>query len=381
MENCGKVKPSRDENCGNHGTVKPVQVMCGYRSKAGQSCKKMATTDKAYCPAHTCPRSKCGKVKSSKAQDCGTHTKASPRVSYMLSLMTGPNHWKKLTASDIKMGIKLGNGNFGEVYKGTIKATGQVVAIKTCKLTTEEAKKGFMEEADTLKLYDHPNIVQLVGTATATANLPAMIILELLSAELLDYLKEHRSEGVQVELFTQMCTDSAQGMAYLHEKLTVHRDLAARNCLISDKGVTKVSDFGLSRLTNDEEDIYTLNTTAKTLPIKWTAPEVLEYLQYGMPADVWSFGVLMWEIWSCGKFPYPGMNNRETRNQVVQLNYRMRPPRNTPAKIAAVMRSCWERQPQDRPKMKQLVGELTGTSGTARSGHQPNSRHKRGSAM
>jgi tyrosine-protein kinase Fes/Fps len=143
-------------------------------------------------------------------------------------------------------------------------------------------------------------------------------------------------------------------MNYLHSKHCIHRDLAARNCLVTKDGVVKISDFGMSRLTEGDDDIYTVNTSAKTIPIKWTAPEALEHMSYVLATDVWAFGILLWEIFSGGKMPYPGMNNSETKEAVIKKGYRMPPPHGCPEQVTQLMDECWQYREQDRPTMADI---------------------------
>ena len=122
-----------------------------------------------------------------------------------------------------------------------------------------------------------------------------------------------------------MAADAARGMQYLHSKRCIHRDLAARNCLVTEDGVIKISDFGMSRLVEADEDIYSVDTTLNTIPIKWTAPEALSDLIYTLQTDVWAYGVLTWEIFAMGRMPYAGMSNADTKRQVCREGYRMPP--------------------------------------------------------
>jgi len=251
---------------------------------------------------------------------------------------------------DVKIGKKLGNGNFGEVKLGTIVATGVSCAVKTCKDTVPDPGR-FLEEADTLKDYDHPNIVKLIGVVSTK---PIYIILELCKDELLAYIRKH-GNLLEVGTFVRMSSEAAEGMNYLHGKGCIHRDLAARNCLIGNDGAVKISDFGMSRMTEGDDEIYTVNTTAKQIPIKWTAPEALTHMTYVLATDVWAFGILLWEIFSCGKMPYPGMNNSETKEAVINQGYRMDAPAGTPDQVQQLMDECWQHNEQDRPTMADIV--------------------------
>jgi len=145
----------------------------------------------------------------------------------------------------------------------------------------------------------------------------------------------------------------------LESKNVIHRDLAARNCLISDNKIVKISDFGMSR----EEETYEVSTGMRQIPIKWTAPEALNYGKYTSLCDVWSFGILMWEVFSAGKTPYSGMTNQEARDKV-DNGYRMACPDGCPTAVYSLMRDCWEHQPEKRPHFKRIVIELRDAHGT-----------------
>lgn len=282
------------------------------------------------------------------------------------------NHKRKSMRQDrwefqhdmVEIKKKLGNGNFGEVCLGVLTANQRKVAVKTCKSTVPDPSR-FLEEAETLKEYDHPNIVQLIGVCSSD---PIMIILELCEGgELLDFLrKRHEAKRPLTNgRMCQMAFEAAQGMAYLHAppRFCIHRDLAARNCLITgsvggQKGVVKISDFGMSRLQETAEDVYSVNTTLRTIPIKWTAPEALLELKYTIATDVWAYGILIWEVFAGGRMPYSGMGNAETREQVCKQGYRMPPPPGCPDQIGILLEECWRQDAEDRPTMDMVLDHL-----------------------
>lgn len=139
-------------------------------------------------------------------------------------------------------------------------------------------------------------------------------------------------------------------MEYLESKKLVHRDLAARNILISEDLVAKVSDFGLAKAERKGLD-------ASRLPVKWTAPEALKHGKFSSKSDVWSFGVLLWEVFSYGRAPYPKMSLKEV-SEAVEKGYRMEPPEGCPGPIHALMGSCWEAEPARRPPFRKLAEKL-----------------------
>ncbi|CAB0038186.1 unnamed protein product [Trichogramma brassicae] len=248
----------------------------------------------------------------------------------------------ELNNDDVVLLDKIGKGNFGDVYRALLKNKTEV-AVKTCKMTLpDEQKRKFLQEGRILKQYDHPNIVKLIGICVQKQ--PIMIVMELVSGgSLLAYLRNNRATMTQLQLL-QMCRDAAAGMSYLESKCCIHRDLAARNCLISHESTVKISDFGMSR----EEQEYIVSDGMKQIPIKWTAPEALNFGKYTSLCDVWSYGILIWEIFSRGGYPYSGLSNSQAREKI-DTGYRMPPPDGTPDDIYKLMLQCWEYEPEKRP--------------------------------
>ncbi|XP_040842067.1 tyrosine-protein kinase Fer isoform X1 [Ochotona curzoniae] len=258
-----------------------------------------------------------------------------------------------LNHEDVILGELLGKGNFGEVYKGTLKDK-TPVAVKTCKEDLpQELKIKFLQEAKILKQYDHPNIVKLIGVCTQRQ--PVYIIMELVpGGDFLSFLRKKKDE-LKLKQLVKFSLDAASGMLYLESKNCIHRDLAARNCLVGENNILKISDFGMSR--QEDGGVYS-SSGLKQIPIKWTAPEALNYGRYSSESDVWSFGILLWETFSLGVCPYPGMTNQQAREQV-ERGYRMSAPQHCPEDIAKIMMKCWDYKPENRPKFSELQKELT----------------------
>ncbi|XP_010338285.1 tyrosine-protein kinase Fer isoform X1 [Saimiri boliviensis] len=257
-----------------------------------------------------------------------------------------------LNHEDVTLGELLGKGNFGEVYKGTLKDKTSV-AVKTCKEDLpQELKIKFLQEAKILKQYDHPNIVKLIGVCTQRQ--PVYIIMELVSGgDFLSFLRKKKDE-LKLKQLVKFSLDAASGMSYLESKNCIHRDLAARNCLVGENNILKISDFGMSR--QEDGGVYS-SSGLKQIPIKWTAPEALNYGRYSSESDVWSFGILLWETFSLGVCPYPGMTNQQAREQV-ERGYRMSAPQHCPEDISKIMMKCWDYKPENRPKFSELQKEL-----------------------
>ncbi|XP_028161885.1 tyrosine-protein kinase Fer isoform X6 [Ostrinia nubilalis] len=259
-----------------------------------------------------------------------------------------PRETWELNNDDVQLCDKIGRGNFGDVYKARLKTTGQEVAVKTCRVALpEEQKRTFLQEGRILKQYQHPNIVRLIGIAVQKP--PIMIVMELVSGgSLLTFLRT-RSSSLGSRALLAMCRDAAAGMRYLESKNCIHRDLAARNCLVGDDNIVKISDFGMSR----EEEEYIVSGGMKQIPIKWTAPEALNFGKYTSLCDVWSYGVLMWEIFSKGDTPYAGMSNSRAREKI-DAGYRMPAPEGCAEDVYALMLRCWEYEADKRPHFHQI---------------------------
>ncbi|XP_075885128.1 tyrosine-protein kinase Fer [Nelusetta ayraudi] len=258
-----------------------------------------------------------------------------------------------LNHEDVALGELLGKGNFGEVFKGTLQRDKMAVAVKTCKEDLPpELKIRFLSEARILKQYDHPNIVKLIGVCTQRQ--PIYIVMELVpGGDFLSFLRKKKDE-LKTKQLVRFSVDAAAGMAYLESKNCIHRDLAARNCLVGDNSVLKISDFGMSR--QEDDGIYS-SSGLKQIPIKWTAPEALNYGRYSSESDVWSYGILLWETFSLGVCPYPGMTNQQAREQV-EKGYRMACPQRCPEDVYKVMQRCWQYNPEERPKFSELQRDL-----------------------
>ncbi|XP_068624353.1 tyrosine-protein kinase Fer isoform X2 [Battus philenor] len=259
-----------------------------------------------------------------------------------------PRETWELNNDHVQLLDKIGRGNFGDVYKARLKTTGQEVAVKTCRVALpEEQKRTFLQEGRILKQYQHPNIVRLIGIAVQKQ--PIMIVMELVpGGSLLTFLRT-RASALGARSLLAMCRDAAAGMRYLESKNCIHRDLAARNCLVADDHTVKISDFGMSR----EEEEYIVSGGMKQIPIKWTAPEALNFGKYTSLCDVWSYGVLMWEIFSKGDTPYAGMSNSRAREKI-DAGYRMPAPEGCSEDVYALMLRCWEYEAEKRPHFHQV---------------------------
>uniref|UniRef100_A0A671UUU0 Tyrosine-protein kinase n=1 Tax=Sparus aurata TaxID=8175 RepID=A0A671UUU0_SPAAU len=260
-----------------------------------------------------------------------------------------------LEHDDVILGHLIGRGNFGEVYSGHLRSDNTPVAVKSCKENlAPEHKSKFLMEARILKQYDHPNVVRLIGVCTQKQ--PIYIIMELIrGGDFLTYLR-NESHSLTPKMLVKMTENVASGMEYLESKKCIHRDLAARNCLVAEHNVVKISDFGMSR--QQDDGVYSTEGGLRQIPVKWTAPEALNYGRYTTQSDVWSFGVLLWETFSMGMTPYTSMTNQQTRDEV-ERGYRMPAPHSCPVEISRIMNNCWQYDPKNRPSFKKLRTELS----------------------
>uniref|UniRef100_A0A8C4W9N2 Tyrosine-protein kinase n=1 Tax=Gopherus evgoodei TaxID=1825980 RepID=A0A8C4W9N2_9SAUR len=259
-----------------------------------------------------------------------------------------------LNHEDVLLGERIGRGNFGEVFSGRLLADNTPVAVKSCRETLPpELKAKFLQEARILKQYSHPNIVKLIGICTQKQ--PIYIVMELVQGG--DFLTFLRSEGQQLKVkeLLKMTANAAAGMEYLESKHCIHRDLAARNCLVTEKNSLKISDFGMSR--EEEDGIYASTGGMKQIPVKWTAPEALNYGRYSSESDVWSFGILLWEAFSLGAIPYSNLSNTQTR-EAIEQGRRLDPPEQCPEDVYRLMQRCWEYDPRKRPSFSTIHQEL-----------------------
>ncbi|NXQ30557.1 EPHA8 protein, partial [Alaudala cheleensis] len=219
---------------------------------------------------------------------------------------------REIEASRIKIEKVIGSGESGEVCYGRLKLPGKreiPVAIKALKSGyTEKQRRDFLSEASIMAQFDHPNVIHLEGVVTRSKLV--MIVTEYMENGSLDtFLRKHDGQFTIIQL-VGMLRGIGAGMRYLSDLGYVHRDLAARNILINSNLVCKVSDFGLSRILEDDPDAaYT--TTGGKIPIRWTAPEAIAYRKFSSASDVWSYGIVMWEVLAYGERPYWNMTNRD----------------------------------------------------------------------
>ncbi|KAH8421056.1 hypothetical protein KR222_006577 [Zaprionus bogoriensis] len=279
------------------------------------------------------------------------------------------NSLPQVARESLQLVNALGKGAFGEVYLALYRhrdgdAVEMPVAVKTLREDPKrEKEEDFLKEAAIMAKFNHPNMVHLIGVCFDRQ--PYYIVLELLAGgDLQKFLRENRNTPERPSLLTMkdllFCAlDVAKGCRYMESKRFIHRDIAARNCLLSSKGpgrVVKIADFGMSR------DIYRSDYYRKggkaMLPIKWMPPEAFLDGIFTSKTDVWSFGILLWEVFSLGRSPYPGQHNTQVMELVVRGG-RLGSPTECPVSIYKIMADCWNPTPEDRPTFTSLLEHLT----------------------
>uniref|UniRef100_A0AAR2KWY5 Tyrosine-protein kinase n=1 Tax=Pygocentrus nattereri TaxID=42514 RepID=A0AAR2KWY5_PYGNA len=256
----------------------------------------------------------------------------------------------EINPSELTFLNELGSGQFGVVKMGKWRALCRV-AIK---IINEGAmsEEDFIEEAKIMTRLCHPKLVQLYGVCTVQR--PICIVTELMEKGSLHHVLQHSTSTLHSVRLLTMCQDVCEGMEYLEKNNFIHRDLAARNCLVNERNIVKVCDFGMTRYVLD--DNYTSSMGSK-FPVRWSPPEVLHYQKYSSKSDVWSFGVLMWEVFSEGRIPFGSKSNVDVVEEVTQGG-RLYKPQKCPTNIYNIMFQCWHERPQGRPSFSQLLQRI-----------------------
>ncbi|XP_076239601.1 protein tyrosine kinase 2 Fak isoform X2 [Calliopsis andreniformis] len=257
----------------------------------------------------------------------------------------------EIVRNQVELGEIIGEGQFGNVHKGSYKGRDNqtiAVAVKTCKVDADLAtSEKFLEEAYIMQQFEHPHIIKLIGVCSEA---PIWLVMELARlGEMRAYLQsnKHRLDLATLLLYTfQLST----ALSYLESKKFVHRDIAARNVLVSAHNCVKLADFGLSRWVEDQS-YYTASKCK--LPIKWMAPESINFRRFTTSSDVWMFGVCMWEILMLGVKPFQGVKNNEVIRKL-ENGERLALPNHCPPRLYSLMSQCWSYEPSKRPTFKEI---------------------------
>lgn len=237
--------------------------------------------------------------------------------------------------------------HFCELWEGLWNSTTSI-AVKVLKPGTMSPLE-FLQEAELLKKLQHPNLILLY--AVCSREEPIYIVTELIKHSLLGYLREE-GRSLKIPQLIDMSAQVAAGMACLEKQNGIHRDLAARNIMVGvgEQLICKVANFSPAHVVNDKD-------CEGEKFLKWTAPEAALYNRFTIKSDVWSFGIVLWEIITYGRTPYPSMNSRQAR-EATKRGYRMRCPSHCPNKLYSIMLNCWHKQPESRPTFETLNWQL-----------------------
>nr|4HVS_A Chain A, Mast/stem cell growth factor receptor Kit [Homo sapiens]7KHG_A Chain A, Mast/stem cell growth factor receptor Kit [Homo sapiens] len=288
------------------------------------------------------------------------------------------DHKWEFPRNRLSFGKTLGAGAFGKVVEATAQGliksdAAMTVAVKMLKPSAHSTEReALMSELKVLSyLGNHENIVNLLGACTHGG--PTLVITEYCCyGDLLNFLRRKRDSfhssdtspasmeddenALDLEDLLSFSYQVAKGMAFLASKNCIHRDLAARNILLTHGRITKICDFGLARdIKNDSNYVDKGNAR---LPVKWMAPESIFNSVYTFESDVWSYGIFLWELFSLGSSPYPGMPVDSKFYKMIKEGFRMSSPEHAPAEMYDIMKTCWDADPDKRPTFKQIVQDI-----------------------
>ncbi|KAK2579468.1 hypothetical protein KPH14_010782 [Odynerus spinipes] len=269
-----------------------------------------------------------------------------------------PDEWE-VPRKKIQLLRELGNGSFGMVYEGlakdVVKGKPEVpCAVKTVnENATDRERIEFLNEASVMKAFNTHHVVRLLGVVSQGQ--PTLVVMELMvNGDLKTYLRSHRPDVCEnfsrqpptLKRILQMAIEIADGMAYLAAKKFVHRDLAARNCMVAEDLTVKIGDFGMTR--DIYETDYYRKGTKGLLPVRWMAPESLKDGVFTSFSDVWSYGVVLWEMVTLASQPYQGLSNDQVLRYVIEGGV-MERPENCPDSLYNLMRRTWCHKSTRRP--------------------------------
>lgn len=259
------------------------------------------------------------------------------------------NYSQSIDFSEIKLGRMIGEGAFGKVHEG--KWRGKAVAVKLliCQDLRSDILHEFQSEVEIMSVLRHPNICRLLGACMEPPH--RALVVELLQRGSLWGVLRMNRKSIDQEMRSRFIYDTAKGMSYLHhfERPILHRDLKSPNLLVDKNFTIKLSDFGLARV---KAHVQTMTGNCGT--VQWMAPEVLGNQKYTEKADVFSFGIVIWEIVT-GECPYDGMSQIQAALGVLNRNLRPNIPRDCPPFFSRLMKACWNRQPELRPSFPHIV--------------------------
>ncbi len=278
--------------------------------------------------------------------------------------------------SKLELLEELGQGHFGVVYKGKAPdihrdgyVPGEFVAIKTLKSESfhSDVLEEFLKEVCASVEFHHVNVIRLLGVCT---KLPQKcMIFEYMDLGALNELlrlsdpaipsspdAKHANAPITPDLLLDCVLQVARGLNYLASLNFVHRDVATRNCLVNQDLLIKIADFGMSRAV-DASNYYQIGSGNSFLPVRWMPPEAILHGKFTAKSDVWSFGILMWEVYTFGHQPYAGISNYEVVDEIKNHHVLERPAL-CPLSVYAIMTSCWMHASSKRPTMGEILEHL-----------------------
>ncbi|TYH78664.1 hypothetical protein ES332_D03G004900v1 [Gossypium tomentosum] len=258
----------------------------------------------------------------------------------------GTDVWE-IDSRQLKIEHKIASGSYGDLYRGTYYS--QEVAIKVLKpeRVTGELLREFSQEVFIMRKIRHKNVVQFIGACTRAPN-PCIVTEFMARGSLYDYL--HQQRGVfKLPSLLKVALDVSEGINYLHQNNIIHRDLKTANLLMDENQVVKVADFGVARVQAQSGVM-----TAETGTYRWMAPEVIEHKPYDHKADVFSFGIALWELLT-GEIPYSLLTPLQAAVGVVQKSLRPTIPKNTHPRLGELLERCWQQDPTQRPNFSEII--------------------------
>ncbi|XKL61133.1 hypothetical protein PGB90_008190 [Kerria lacca] len=265
----------------------------------------------------------------------------------------------------------IGEGFFGKVFKGQFHSFDndvekvETVAVKMLKQTNLKAQEDFMWEVEIMSSFNHPNILSFIGLCPSEILNPSWMVFEYMPfGDLASVLRNNgHNFWTSIPSLPKLTSESllfialqiSDGMVYLAKQRFVHRDLACRNCLVGSDLIVKIADFGMSR------DVYTCDYYkiggTKMLPVRWMAPESIVYGRFTLESDIWSYGVVLWEIYSYGKQPYYGRSNEEAFKCILE-GILLDIPEQCPEEVADIMKACWKKDTKERITFSDISNRL-----------------------
>ncbi|KAF7088257.1 hypothetical protein CFC21_091383 [Triticum aestivum] len=315
------------------------------------------------------------KFRSVEAQACTVSSASSPSLEGLQGGESRPTSTSVQIPSDgadvweidlklLKFGNKVASGSNGDLYRGSYCIQDVAIKVVRPERISADMYRDFAQEVYIMRKVRHRNVVQFIGACTRQPNL--YIITDFMSGgSVYDYLHKKGSSFKLPEIL-RVATDISKGMSYLHQNNIIHRDLKTANLLMDENKVVKVADFGVARV-KDTSGVM----TAETGTYRWMAPEVIEHKPYDHKADVFSFGIVLWELLT-GKIPYDYLTPLQAAIGVVQKGIRPTIPKDTNPKLAELLQKCWHRDSAERPDFSQILEILqrlskeVGTDGDGR---------------